>query len=223
MGIAENILTVKKTIQDGVELIAISKTKSAREIMEAYQAGQRHFGENKAQELSGKFEELPKDIVWHMVGHLQTNKVKTIAPFVSLIHSVDSMKLLRVIEKEGRKNQRVVPCLLQLHIAEEDTKFGLSLEECIEILQGEDFRNMKHTEIKGVMGMATFTTNQDQVKREFRELNRSFHLLKEKFFSAQPSFREISMGMSDDYSIAMEEGSTMVRVGSAIFGRRNYG
>ncbi len=204
----------------GVQLIVVTKTHEPATIMEAYHAGQRLFGENKVQELQAKQGLLPPDIQWHMVGHLQSNKVKYIAPFISLIHSVDSLKLLRVIDREATKNQRVIPCLLQLHIADETTKFGMSFAECCRLLESEAFQNMAHVEIMGVMGMATFTDDQEQVRREFRELREHCRALKQKYFASRDSFREISMGMSDDYRIGVEEGSTMVRIGTAIFGER---
>lgn len=222
MSISENLIKIKNALSDVVKLAAVSKTHSAIEIMEAYSTGHRCFAENKAQELSAKFTQLPGDIEWHFIGHMQTNKVKFIAPFVSMIHSVDSLKLLQVINKEAAKNKRVISCLLQFHIAEEDTKFGLSLEEAEELLYSESYTALKNIQIAGVMGMATFTENQEQVRREFRHLKSVFDSLKAKFFSKDPVFCEISMGMSDDYQIAIEEGSTIVRIGSSIFGSRVY-
>jgi len=203
-------------------MVAVSKTHSVEEIMEAYQTGQRCFAENKAQELSAKQPLLPSDIEWHFIGHLQSNKVKYIAPFVSLIHSVDSLKLLQVIDKEASKNGRTISCLLQFHIAEEDTKFGLDIEEAEEILESKAYRELKNISIAGIMGMATFTDDYDQVRREFRHLKAIFDQLKGKYFAHDPAFREISMGMSDDYEIAVSEGSTLVRIGSSIFGARIY-
>ncbi len=205
-----------------MKLVAVSKTHSVEEIMEAYQTGQRCFAENKAQELSAKQPLLPSDIEWHFIGHLQSNKVKYIAPFVSLIHSVDSLKLLQVIDKEASKNGRTISCLLQFHIAEEDTKFGLDIEEAEEILESKAYRELKNISIAGIMGMATFTDDYDQVRREFRHLKAIFDQLKGKYFAHDPAFREISMGMSDDYKIAISEGSTLVRIGSSIFGARIY-
>lgn len=205
-----------------MKLVAVSKTHSVEEIMEAYQTGQRCFAENKAQELSAKQPLLPSDIEWHFIGHLQSNKVKYIAPFVSLIHSVDSLKLLQVIDKEASKNGRTISCLLQFHIAEEDTKFGLDIEEAEEILESKAYRELKNISIAGIMGMATFTDDYDQVRREFRHLKAIFDQLKGKYFAHDPAFREISMGMSDDYEIAVSEGSTLVRIGSSIFGARIY-
>lgn len=205
-----------------MKLVAVSKTHSVEEIMEAYQTGQRCFAENKAQELSAKQPLLPSDIEWHFIGHLQSNKVKYIAPFVSLIHSVDSLKLLQVIDKEASKNGRTISCLLQFHIAEEDTKFGLDIEEAEEILESKAYRELKNISIAGIMGMTTFTDDYDQVRREFRHMKAIFDQLKGKYFAHDPAFREISMGMSDDYEIAVSEGSTLVRIGSSIFGARIY-
>ncbi len=222
MGITERIKQIKEELDEGVCLVAVSKTKSNEAIMEAYQAGQRVFGENKVQELVKKQEELPNDIEWHFIGHLQTNKVKYVAPFISLIHGVDSLKLLKNINKEGRKNKRVIPCLLQFHIAEEESKFGLDLAEADELLSSSDFAGLDFVVLRGVMGMATYTDNLNQVRKEFQSLKHSFHHLKETYFQNQPSFSEISMGMSDDYQLAVGEGSTMVRVGSKIFGEREY-
>ena len=222
MSIAENLHQITKTLPATVKLAAVSKTHSVDEIMEAYHAGQRCFAENKAQELSAKQPQLPSDIEWHFIGHLQSNKVKYIAPFVSLIHSVDSLKLLQVIDKEAGKNDRNIPCLLQFHVAEEETKFGLSVGEAEEILESKSFHELKNIIIAGVMGMATFTDDHDQVTREFRHLKAIFDQLKGKHFANDPAFREISMGMSDDYEIAVKEGSTLVRIGSSIFGSRIY-
>jgi PLP dependent protein len=220
MMIANNLIYILRQLPENVKLVAVSKTKSNSEIMEAYSAGQRLFGENKVQELVSKYEFLPKDIQWHFIGHLQTNKVKFIAPFIALIHAVDSLKLLKTIDNEAKKANRVIPCLLQFHIAEEETKFGLSFDETTEILSSADFNTLKNIEIAGVMGMATFTDDQIQVRREFDELFRIFHSLKDRYFNENDNFREISMGMSDDYPIAIERGSTMVRIGSKIFGSR---
>lgn len=221
MSSSDKYLEFIQQLPGNVKLVAVSKTKPEEEILEVYQAGQRLFGENKVQEMIPKYESLPKDIEWHLIGHLQTNKVKYIAPFVGMIHSVDSMKLLKTIDKESKKNNRVIPCLFQFHIAEEETKFGLSLNEVKEILESEIFSQLNHVEIRGVMGMATFTDDVEKVKREFRHLKQIFDHLKEVYFSDNSKFTEISMGMSDDYQIAIEEGSTMIRVGSAIFGSRN--
>ena len=222
MTVAENLKRILEELPEEVKMIAISKTKTNDQVMQVYNAGHRLFGESKAQELLPKYEALPKDIRWHMVGHLQSNKAKYIAPFVELIHSIDSLKLLKIVNKEARKNARTIQCLLQIHIAEEESKYGLQFEEACEILESESFRNMENVEICGVMGMATLTDDTDQVKAEFRQLKQHFETIREKYFSGNPSFKEISMGMSGDYKLAIEEGSTMVRIGSAIFGERNY-
>lgn len=203
-------------------VVAVSKTKPDEDILAVYNQGQRIFGENKVQELEGKYERLPKDIKWHFIGHLQTNKVKYIAPFVSLIHSVDSLKILRVINKEAVKNNRVIDCLLQIKIAEEETKFGLSKSEVKHILSSPDFSELKNIQIKGIMGMATNTDDKIQVKSEFSELKRTFIEIRDSFFQDKDYFSEISMGMSHDYKIAVEEGATLVRIGSKIFGERVY-
>jgi len=221
MDIAKNILEIKSQLPEDVKLVAVSKTKPNEDILVAYEAGQRIFGENKVQDLTKKFEELPRDIEWHFIGHPQSNKVKYIAPFVSLIHGVDSLKLLSVINKEGEKNQRVIRCLLQFHIAEESTKFGLDEQEADVLLQSEEYQSFQHVEIVGVMGMATYTDDEDQIRNEFKNLHQIFTSLKNKYFLNWESFKEISMGMSDDYPIAVEEGSTLIRVGSKIFGARD--
>ena len=222
MNIAENIDSIKKKLPKGVRLVAVSKTKPIEDILEAYNAGHKIFGENKVQDLVQKYEELPKDIEWHFIGHPQTNKVKYIAPFISLIHGVDSLKLLKVINNEAKKNNREVECLLQFHIAEEETKFGLTLNEAREILGSDEFKSFKNVIVSGVMGMATYTDNHEQIRNEFKMLNTIFNTLKNEYFSGVKKFTEISMGMSDDYQIAVEEGSTLIRVGSKIFGERNY-
>lgn len=222
MNIGKNIITITQTIPKNVKLVAVSKTKPNNAILEAYNSGQRIFGENKIQDLVKKQEELPKDIQWHFIGHPQTNKVKFIAPFISLIHGVDSLKLLKVIEKEGKKNERTINCLLQFHIAEEATKFGLSIDEAKVLLISEEFQALKNVEVVGIMGMATYTNDINQIRKEFAVLNNIFKTLKNEYFSSNENFKEISMGMSDDYPIAIEEGSTMIRVGSKIFGVRNY-
>ncbi|PID89265.1 MAG: YggS family pyridoxal phosphate-dependent enzyme [Bacteroidia bacterium] len=222
MSIPQNIENIKATLPNGVQLIAVSKTKPNEAIMEAYNAGSRVFGENKPQELMRKYEELPKDIEWHFIGHLQTNKVKYIAPFVTLIHGVESIKLLKEINKQAVKNNRVIDCLLQFHIAEEDTKFGLSLTEAEEILDSEAFKTLQNIRIVGVMGMATYTDNTQQIEDEFENLRNIFNILKTDFFADTDSFKELSMGMSGDYELAIKHGSTMVRIGSTIFGARNY-
>ena len=221
MNIKENLKKIKREIPANVKLVAVSKTKPVELIKEAYDAGHKIFGENKAQELSAKYPQLPKDIEWHFIGHLQTNKVKYIAPFVAMIHSVDSFKLLREINKQASKHNRSIDCLLEFHIAEESTKFGLNNEEAEEILLHPDFRTLSNIRICGVMGMATYTDDTQQIHREFAHLREIFDHLKKKFFSGEPSFKEISMGMSGDYKIAIEEGSTIVRIGSKIFGARD--
>ncbi len=220
MNIKENIIKIKNELPAQVKLVAISKTKSPELIMEAYHAGHKIFGENKVQELVDKYTKLPKDIKWHMVGHLQTNKVKYIAPFIQLIHSVDSLKLLNTINKEALKHNRIIDCLLQLYIAQEETKFGLSIEELKELLNSDESKNMDNIRIVGLMGMATFTDDMDQVRLEFQNLANYFKEIKDTYFKDYEFFKEISMGMSDDYQIAIEEGSTIVRIGSSIFGPR---
>lgn len=220
--VKENLETVRKTIPSGVLLVAVSKTKPVEDLQEAYDAGQRVFGENHALEMRDKHEVLPKDIDWHFIGHLQTNKIKYIVQYVRLIHSIDTFNLLQAVNKEAVKHDRVVDCLLQFHIAEEETKFGLSMEEAEEILNSDIFKTMKNVRICGVMGMATNTDNMTQVRKEFHHLKKIFNTLKTKYFADCEWFKEISMGMSHDYPIAIEEGSTMVRVGSKIFGERNY-
>ncbi len=222
MDIAGNIAVIKSQLPLNVRLVAVSKTKPVEDILAAYNAGQRIFGENKVQELIQKYETLPKDIEWHFIGHPQTNKIKYIAPFVSLIHGVDSLKLLKVIDSEAKKNNRKIACLLQFHIASEETKFGFSPEEAIEILESAEFLKLQNVTVCGVMGMATFTDDMDHVRNEFRNLKAFFDLFRMKYFQNNPDFCEISMGMSDDYTIAVEEGSTIVRIGSKIFGERNY-
>jgi len=222
MNIRKNILKFKSEIPQNVKLVAVSKTKSKEEIMEAYNSGHKIFGENKVQDLTKKFNELPKDIEWHFIGHLQTNKVKYIAPFVGLLHGIDSLKLLKKINNEAIKNNRKISCLLQIHISEEETKFGLKQEEVIEILSSEEFKNLKNIKIAGLMGMATYTYNQEKIKAEFDFLAELFNKIKSKNFPNDNNFKEISMGMSSDYKIAIEVGSTIIRVGSKIFGARNY-
>lgn len=218
--ISERILALRTQISPEVQLIAVSKTKPVSAIQEAYSAGQRAFGENKVQELVDKQAVLPSDIQWHLIGHLQTNKVKYIAPFVHLIHAVDSLKLLQEIDKQAAKNNRIISCLLQFHIADEETKFGFSFEEAEQLLNSRDFIELQHVEIVGLMGMATFTDNKEQIRDEFRTMNNYFQLIKSHFFTFNPSFKNLSMGMSGDYEIAIEEGSTMIRVGSSLFGGR---
>ncbi|MEQ8623320.1 MAG: YggS family pyridoxal phosphate-dependent enzyme [Vicingaceae bacterium] len=221
MSIAENIKQLKNELGEGVELVAVSKTKPASDIQEAYDAGQRIFGENKAREMEGKAEELPKDIEWHMIGHMQSNKVKYIAPFVSLIHSVDKLSLLKEVNKRARQNERTIKVLLQLHIAKEESKFGLDETELEELLTSEAYKNYENIEVVGLMGMATFTDNEAQVKKEFTYLKGVFDQVKADHFSTQASFSVLSMGMSGDYKIAIKEGSNMVRIGSMIFGARS--
>lgn len=221
MSIANNLLQYKNELQPtNVKLIAVSKTQTTEAVLEAYNAGQRIFGENVVQEMVDKQMQLPQDIEWHLIGHLQTNKVKYIAPFVSLIHAVDSLKLLKEIDKQAAKNNRVIDCLLQIYIADEDTKFGLDFAEAIEVLRSEDYQQMKNIRIVGLMGIATNTKNEKLIKIEFHELKVFFEGLKLSFFRKEPSFKEISTGMSSDYKLAVEEGSTMVRIGSSIFGKR---
>lgn len=222
MSIAENIEFLKANLPEQVKLVAVSKTKPAELLMEAYRIGQRAFGENKVQEMVWKYEALPKDIEWHFIGHMQTNKVKYIVPFVHLIHGVDSLKLLKAIDTEAKKINRVIPCLLQFHIAEEETKFGLSFQEAEEILKSGDFPSFGNIQIRGVMGMATFTDDETQIRKEFAFLKSCFERLRSVYFAGNAEFKEISMGMSGDYLIAVEEGSTMVRIGSTIFGERRY-
>ncbi|GGE39494.1 hypothetical protein EV200_107157 [Pedobacter psychrotolerans] len=221
MSIADNLKQYKSEVEaDGVKLIAVSKTQTADTILEAYQAGQRIFGENIVQEMVDKQTQLPADIEWHLIGHLQSNKVKYIAPFVSLIHGVDSLKLLQEINKQALKNKRVIDCLLQIYIADEETKFGLAHDEAIELLRSSEYSEMKNVRIIGLMGIATNTKNEKQITIEFNELKIFFDGLKASFFKDEDSFKEISTGMSADYKIAIEEGSTMVRIGSSIFGKR---
>ncbi len=222
MNIRENLEKIRKTIPAGVTLVAVSKTKPVEDLQQAYDAGQRVFGENHALEMRDKHEAMPKDIQWHFIGHLQTNKIKYIIPFVSLIHSVDSPKLLHEINKEAAKKGRRVDCLLQFHIATEETKFGLDYEEASAMLRSDDYKAMQNINIVGVMGMATNTDDMALVRSEFRNLKGIFEKLKAEFFADKQDFTQISMGMSGDYPIAIEEGSTLVRVGSAIFGARNY-
>ena len=218
--IVKNLVNVQNSLIENVSLIAVSKTKPASDIQTLYDAGQRAFGENKVQELVEKHEVLPKDIEWHLIGHLQSNKVKYIAPFVHLIHGVDSFKLLKEINKEGGKCKRIIPCLLQFHIAQEETKFGFSFEEAQEMLESNEFVELQHVAIHGVMGMASFTEDENQIHEEFQTLHNYFQLIKSHYFKFNPEFKELSMGMSGDFKIAMEEGSTLVRVGSTIFGSR---
>ena len=222
MSISVNLNAIKNQLPAHCKLIAVTKTHPADLITEAYNTGHRIFGENKVQEMVAKAELLPKDIEWHLIGHLQSNKVKSIAHFVSMIHAVDSLKLLSEINKQAEKVNRVIPCLLQIHIAEEETKFGFSESEILEVLSSAALLNLKNIVVKGLMGMATFTENQEQVRREFRTLKTLFEKLKASTLPAPVAMEELSMGMSGDYPIAIEEGSTMIRVGSAMFGQRDY-
>ena len=220
--IRENLEKIKASIPENVMLVAVSKTKPISDIQEAYDAGQRVFGENYPLEMRDKHEVLPQDIQWHFIGHLQTNKIKYIIPFVTLIHSIDTANLLEAVNKEAKKHDRVVDCLLQFHIALEETKFGLNLEEARQLLDSEVFKQMENVRICGVMGMGTFTDNMDEVRKEFKHLKGIFDTLKKDYFNDQAQFKEISMGMSEDFPIAIEEGATLIRVGSKIFGPRNY-
>lgn len=223
MGAAEKIKKLSTGIPAGVRIIAVSKTRTPEEIIQLYSAGHKIFGENKVQELVGKKEVLPDDIEWHMVGHLQSNKVKYIAPFVRMIHSVDSIRLLKIIDKEANKNNRIIDCLLQVHIAMEETKFGFSSEEVLTLFRSFSSVDYPGVRVRGLMGMATFTSDGNLVRSEFRKLALLFHNVREIFSGSQDTFNELSMGMSDDYQIAVEEGSTLVRIGSLIFGERdNY-
>ncbi len=220
MGIQENLTDFLKKIPSGVKLVAVSKTNPAELIKEALQTGHRIFGENKVQELVSKQTQLPDIVEWHYIGHLQRNKVKYIAPFVSLIHAVDSLKLLNEINKQALINNRTIDCLLQFHIAEESTKYGMNYDEVINLLESELYKTYKNVRLIGVMGMATYTHDNEQIRNEFRRLKNYFNQLKKEYFQEETSFKEISMGMSDDYQIAIEEGSTLIRIGSKIFGER---
>ncbi len=222
MSIQTNLTSIKAQLPQHVTLVAVSKTHPTDSIVEAYNTGQRIFGENKVQELVTKYEALPKDIEWHLIGHLQSNKVKYIAPFVTLIHSVDSIKLLDTIDKEAQKHNRIINCLLQVHIASEETKFGLSADELEQLLNSPEYNAMKNIRVTGLMGMATFTDNMDQVRMEFKFLHNLYQSIKKAYFANAEWFKDLSMGMSSDYALAIEEGSTMVRIGSNIFGHRNY-
>ncbi|UTD14406.1 YggS family pyridoxal phosphate-dependent enzyme [Tenacibaculum mesophilum] len=217
-GIKENLQKIKSTLPENVTLVAVSKTKPIADLKEAYDAGQRIFGENKIQEMVAKYDELPKDIKWHMIGHLQRNKVKYMAHFVDLIHGVDSFKTLKEINKQAKKHNRVINCLLQARIAKEDTKFGLPFEDIEAILASDELKELENIKIVGLMGMATFTDNQKQLQEEFSSLANFFNGNKENY----PNLQTLSMGMSGDYELAIKNGSTMVRIGSSIFGVRNY-
>ena len=219
--IKDNLQEIKNSIPEHVTLVAVSKTKPIADLQEAYDAGQRVFGENKVQEMVTKYDALPKDIEWHMIGHLQRNKVKYMAHFVSLIHGVDSFKTLKEINKQAQKHNRVINCLLQAHIAEEETKFGLSFDEITEIINSEEFNKLQNINVVGLMGMATFTDNEHQIKNEFSSLQNYYNSIKSiSKDNLHPKI--LSMGMSGDYQLAIECGSTMVRIGSSIFGVRNY-
>ena len=220
--IKENLEKIWASVPEGVTLVAVSKTKPVSDIQEAYDAGQRIFGENYPQEMRDKHEVLPADIQWHFIGHLQTNKIKYIIPFVTLIHSIDTANLLEAVNKEAKKHDRVVDCLLQFHIALEETKFGLDLDEAKQLLDSDAFKEMENVRICGVMGMGTFTDDMEEVRKEFKHLKSIFDSLKQDYFAEQPQFKEISMGMSEDFPVAIEEGATLIRVGSKIFGPRNY-
>ena len=220
MTIQENIREILSTLPEGVRLVAVSKYHPVEALKEAYDGGQRIFGESKVQEMTAKHEQLPADIQWHFIGHLQTNKVKYIAPYVALIHGVDSYKLLCEINRQGQRVGRIIPCLLQLHVAQEETKFGFSPDGCLAMLTEGEWRTLPYVSIRGIMGMASNTDDIEQVRREFATLGKFFSQVKELYFSDKELFCELSMGMSDDYPIAIEEGSTLVRVGSRIFGER---
>lgn len=222
MSISDNISAIKKNIPDGVKLIAVSKFHPVEAIKEAYNAGQRFFGESRMQELNVKHTELPEDIEWHFIGHLQTKKVKTIVPYTHVIHSVDSWKLLAEIEKHAKAIAKPISCLLEIHIAQEEAKHGFTYDECRQLLESGEWKDCQYANIVGVMGMATYTEDENQIRSEFRSLKNFFEELKQKYFSRNEQFKEISMGMSGDYPIAIEEGATMIRVGSSIFGEREY-
>jgi len=220
MTITDNLQFIQQQLPKSVKLVAVSKTKTTDQILEAYQSGQRLFGENKVQELITKWQLLPKEIEWHFIGHLQSNKVRPIIPFVALIHGVDSFRLLETINKEAEKYGRIVSVLLEFHIAAEESKFGLSLSEAEEMLSSPEWDNLKNISVNGVMGMATFTEDESVIKSDFELLSDIFRQLKEKYFRDSDRFCELSMGMSDDYKIAISAGSTLVRIGSKIFGTR---
>ncbi len=220
--IADHIKQILTELPQGVRLVAVSKYHPADAIAEAYHAGQRIFGESKVQEMSTKYELLPKDIQWHFIGHLQSNKIKYMAPFVTLIHGIDSFKLLEEVNKQAAKCNRVIKCLLQIHIAQEDTKFGFNAEECRAMLTAGDWKSLKNIEICGLMGMATYTEDVEEIRNEFHYLHELFLEVKQNWFDQSSNFCELSMGMSDDYQLAIEQGSTLVRIGSKIFGERNY-
>ena len=222
MSIASSIQQLRSSLPEGVNLLAISKYQPLEALQEAYDAGQRMFGENHIQEMAAKAAALPKDIEWHFTGHVQTNKIKYMASFVSLIHAVDSFRLLREIDKHAAKHDRTIDCLLQIHIAQEETKYGLTIDECRELLATEPWRELQHVRITGLMAMGSNTDDMAQVRSEFRRMKQLFEELKTQHFADEPSFRQLSEGMTDDYPIAIEEGSTIVRIGSMIFGSRGY-
>lgn len=222
MSIQTNLKETLATLPPHVRLVAVSKFHPNEALQEAYDAGQRIFGESKVQEMTQKYESLPKDIEWHFIGHLQTNKIKYMAPYVAMIHGVDSFKLLIEINKQAAKVGRIIPCLLQIHIAQEETKFGFSFEECKEMLMAGEWKSLKNISLCGIMGMATYTEDEEEIRKEFQSLRNFFQEIKQGFFSEDSAFKEISMGMSDDYPVAIEYGSTLIRIGSRIFGNRNY-
>lgn len=222
MHIAEQISRLHQELPEGVSLLAISKYQPIEALQEAYDAGQRMFGENHIQEMAAKAAALPKDIEWHFTGHVQTNKIKYMAPFVSLIHAVDSFRLLREINKHAAKHERRIDCLLQIHIAQEETKYGLTVDECRQLLANEPWRELQHIRITGLMAMGSNTDDLEKVRNEFRQIKQLFDELKSTYFADEPSFSQLSEGMTDDYPIAIEEGSTIVRIGSMIFGERQY-
>jgi pyridoxal phosphate enzyme (YggS family) len=220
--IVDSVKEIRSTLKGGVSLLCVSKTHPKEFIEEAYACGERDFAENKVQEMTAKAEELPKDIRWHMIGHLQTNKVKYIASYVYMIHSIDSIKLLETVDKEAKKHNRVIKCLLQVHVAQEETKFGLTADELLELVSSDKIKELTNVEICGLMGMASFTNDKEQIRKEFQEIKKLFDKCKSTHYKEADEFREISMGMSGDYPIAIEEGSTMIRVGNGIFGKRYY-
>jgi pyridoxal phosphate enzyme (YggS family) len=219
MSIQDNLLKIKSQLPENVTLVAVSKTKPVKDLMEAYHAGQRIFGENKIQEMTEKWQQMPKDIEWHMIGHVQSNKVKYMVPYVKLIHGVDSLKLLKEVNRQAIRWRKSINCLLQIHIAEEETKFGLDEKELEELLNSDEFKEMKNINVIGLMGMATFTDNEEQIKKEFQYLKTIFDKVS-KLKTDNCQLNTLSMGMSGDYQLAIECGSTMVRIGSSIFGGR---
>jgi len=222
MSVETNLKNILSGLPNHVRLVAVSKIHPASVIMTAYNAGQRLFGENKVQEMIGKQALLPKDIEWHLIGHLQSNKVKNMVPFISMVHSVDSLNLLQTINKEAQKHNRIIDCLLQIFIASEDTKYGISPDEAHMILSSPEFRTFNNIRIRGLMGIATYTENKTRIRKEFKHLHLLFDELKQAYFSTDKHYNELSMGMTDDYQIAIEEGSTIIRIGTMIFGKRTY-